>query len=115
METQENFSSFDKPQLPPENNMTLAIVGTVLGLCSPCCIGLILGIISIVFSTQVNSKYNAGDYNGAVSSARNAKNLAYIAIGLGVLGIIINVVLIAINGTDGYREMIENYQRQLGG
>ena len=33
----------------PDNQMTLAIVATVLGLCSPCCIGFILGIIAIVF------------------------------------------------------------------
>lgn len=116
METQENFSSFDQPQTPPENNMTLSIVGTIIGLCSPCCLlGLIPGIIAIVFSSQVNSKFNAGDYAGAVSSAKNAKTLAYIALGLGVLGIILNIVVFAISGADGYREMIEEYQHQLGG
>ncbi len=114
MENQENFSTFDNSQTPPENNMTLAIIGTVLGLCSPCCIGLIVGIVAIVFSTQVNSKFNAGDYAGAQSSSKNAKTMSYIAIGLGILGIIINIISVAIMGTDGYMEMIENYQRQMG-
>lgn len=115
MENQEQFSAFDTPSTPPENNMTLAIVGTVLGLCSPCCIGLITGIIAIVFATQVNTKFNAGDYAGAVSSAKNVKTLSYISIGLGVLGIIITIVqLISYGGVGGYMEMIEAYQREMG-
>lgn len=114
MENQDNFSSFDSPQLP-ENHLTLSIIGTVLGFCSPCCIGLIVGIVAIVFSTQVNSKFNAGDYAGALASAKNAKLLGYIAIGLGVLGLVINLISLAIMGTDGYMEMIENYQNQFGG
>ncbi len=113
MEDQENFSSFDVPQTAPGNNMTLAIIGTVLGLCSPCCIGLIAGIVAIVFATQVNTKFNAGDYPGALSASKNAKILSYIALGLGVLGIIINIIYFAFVGADGYREMIENYRYQL--
>jgi len=114
MENQDNFSAFDNTTQQPPNHLVLAIVGTVLGICSPCCIGLIVGIIAIVFSTQVNSKFNAGDYPGAASSAKNARLLAYIAIGLGVLGIILNMIMVAIMGTDGYMEMIENYQHQFG-
>ena len=95
--------------------MTLAIIGTVLGLCSPCCIGLIVGAVAIFMSTQVNSKFNAGDYSGAQSSAKNAKLMSYVAIGLGVLGIIINIISVAVMGTDGYMKMIEDYQRQMGG
>ena len=114
MENQEPFSSFDQPQTPPNNNMTLAVIGAVLGLCSPCCLGLIAGVVAIVMATQVNSKFNAGDFGGAVSSANNAKTWSYIAIALGVIGIILNVVYFAMLGSDGYMEMIESYQRQLG-
>lgn len=115
LENPSNFSAFDNVQTPPENSMTLAIIGTVLGLCSPCCIGLIVGVIAIYMSTQVNSKFNTGDYAGAQSSAKNAKMMSYVAIGLGVLGIIINIIYFAIVGADGYQDMIENYQRQMGG
>jgi|SRR5690606_3635503 len=114
MENQDNFSSFDNVQTPPENNMTLAIIGTILGLCSPCCIGLIVGIVAIVMASQVNTKFNAGDYAGAQSSAKNAKILAYVAIVIGGLGLIFNLISLAFMGTDGYMEMIENYQRQMG-
>ena len=55
----------------PNNNMTLAIIAAVLGPCSPCCIGLILGIIAIVLSSQVKTKFERGDFAGANSSAKN--------------------------------------------
>src|SRR5690606_15167894 len=112
MEEQGNFSSFDKPQIPPENNMTLSIVGAVLGLCSPCCVGLIAGIVAIVYSSQDNTKFNAGDYAGAAKSASNAKILAYVAIGLGVLGLLINIIWYLVN-KDSYMMMFEEY-RNLG-
>lgn len=116
MEYQENFASFDKPQTPPENNMTLAIIGTIVGLCSPCCVlGLVPGIIAIVMASQVNAKFNSGDYAGAVSSSKNAKILSYVAIGLGILGIIISIIqIIAYGGISGYMEMIESYKREMG-
>lgn len=115
MENQDNISSFDNTQNLPENNMMLAIIGTVLGLCSPCCIGLIVGVVAIVMATQVKTKFEAGDYAGALTSANNAKKYSYMAIGLGILGLIINIISIAVMGTDGYVEMLESYQRQIGG
>lgn len=115
METQTSFSEFDQPQVAPQNNMTLSVVGTVLGICSPCCIGLILGIIAIVKSSQVNNQFLAGDYAAATNSAKTAKTLAYIAIGLGIAGILLNIIgIIAMGGVAGYTEMIEEYQRQMG-
>ncbi len=90
----------------PNNNMTLAIVATVIGLCSPCCIGLILGIFAIVFSTQVKTKFESGDYNGALSSAKNSKILSYIAIGLVALNLIYFFVF---GGMAVYQELLEQY------
>ena len=54
----------------PDNQMTLAIVAAVLGLCSPCCIGFILGIIAIIFSSQVKSKFEKGDFSSQVLQNR---------------------------------------------
>ena len=54
---------------PPDNYLVWAILSTVL-----CC--LPLGIASIVFSSQVNSKFAAGDLAGAQESSRRAKNFA---------------------------------------
>ncbi len=69
----------------PKNNMGLAILGTILGCCSPYCLGLIIGIVAIVMSSQVKKKFEAGDFEGAEKSANNAKILALIAIGLFIL------------------------------
>lgn len=115
MQTQDSLKELDEMHVIPNNNMTMAIIGTVLGIFSPCCIGLILGIIGIVMASQVSSKFNAGDYMGAESSAKNAKTMAYIAIGLGILGIIINIVsIIAMGGIEGYLQSIQEARAQFG-
>ena len=47
-----------------------------------CCFPL--GIISIIFAAQVNSKVAAGDTVGALDASKKAKMFSYIFIGLGV-------------------------------
>lgn len=69
---------------PPQNYLVWAILSTVL-----CC--LPLGITSIVFSTQVNSKWAQGDAAGAQESARKAK---LFAIWGAVLGFVFSVVYV---------------------
>lgn len=104
-QTSMETSSFSENTLP-NNNMTLAIIATVLGLCSPCCIGLILGIIAIVLSSQVNTKFESGDFGGALSSAKNSKTLSFIALGLLALNLIF---LLGFGGLAAYQELIEAY------
>lgn len=101
-------SSFEEIKPKSENNLVLAIIGTVLGLCSPCCVGTIVGIVAIVFANQVNTKHTIGDYTGAEQAAKNSKILAYIAVGLGVLGVIINVVMLVTGGMDAYMEQYKS-------
>jgi interferon-induced transmembrane protein len=55
-----------------------------------CC--LPLGVVSIIFATQVNSKIATGDTAGAMESSKKAKMFMMIAIGLGALSWIIAVV-----------------------
>ena len=98
-------ASFSEKSLP-NNNMTLAIIAAVLGLCSPCCIGLILGIIAIVLSHQVKTKFERGNLAEAISSAKNSKILSFIAIGLLVLNLIF---LLSFGGVATYQEILENY------
>jgi len=111
---QSTQSSFEEIRPKPQNNLVLAIVGTVLGICSPCCIGLIVGIVAIVFATQVNSKFDVGDYIGAEKAAKNSKILSYVAIGLGIIGFILSLVTIITGGTEAYMEqyksILENAQ-----
>lgn len=55
--------------LPPPNYLLWAILSTFL-CCQP------LGIASIVFSTQVNSKWALGDVAGAQEASAKAKKFA---------------------------------------
>lgn len=106
------FKSEDQNEihLPmPNNYMALSIISTILGICgSICCINLILGIIAIVFSAQVKTKYNRGDYYGALKASKNAKILSIIALVLGVIGLAANIVKLSLYGLDSYMTQYEN-------
>lgn len=75
----------NKPK-PPQNYLALAIISTLF-----CC--QIFGIISIIYATQVNSKYIAGDYNGAESASKNAKLWGFLSVGIGLLTIVVVIIL----------------------
>jgi hypothetical protein len=61
-----------------------------------CC--LPLGIVGVIFAAQVNGKVAAGDTQGAMDSAKKAKLFSYIAIGLGLAGIICYILMFVIFG-----------------
>jgi len=67
-------------QIQPKNYLLESILTTIC-----CC--LPLGIVGIVFASQVNSKYALGDYEGAVQSSKEAKKWMTWAI---IAGVIIN-------------------------
>jgi hypothetical protein len=68
--------------------LVFAILTTIF-----CC--QILGIVSIVFAAQVNSKWYAGDIQGALDASKNAKLWAWIAFGSGLIIAIIFSILAA--------------------
>jgi hypothetical protein len=74
--------------------MIPAILSTIF-----CCVPL--GVVSIVFAAQVNSKVASGDIAGAMESSKKAKMFMFIAIGGGLLvwicSIILWVFVIAVN------------------
>ena len=61
-----------------------------------CC--LPLGIVGVIFAAQVNGKVAAGDIPGAMDSAKKAKLFSFIAIGLGLAGIICYILMIVVFG-----------------
>jgi Interferon-induced transmembrane protein len=73
---------------PPPNYLVWAILTTVL-CCPP------VGIPSIVFSTQVNTKWAAGDVLGAQTASEKAKKFAIWAAVAGVVVTAIGVILLA--------------------
>jgi hypothetical protein len=80
---------------PPSNFLIPAILS--IFCCWP------LAIPAIIFAVQVNSKAQAGDMQGAIDASKKAKLFSFIAIGLGVVGIIIYVIMIALGVAMGGR------------
>ena len=69
-----------------QNYLIPAILATIF-----CC--LPLGVVSIIFATQVNSKVAAGDVAGAMEASKKAKMFMFIAVGLGVLSWVCAIVI----------------------
>jgi hypothetical protein len=61
-----------------------------------CC--LPLGVVGVIFAAQVNGKVAAGDTAGALDASKKAKMFSFIAIGLGLAGIICYVLFVVIMG-----------------
>src|SRR5437016_14282788 len=55
-----------------------------------------LAIPAIIFAAQVNNKAQAGDVAGAQDSSKKAKMFSFIAIGIGVLGVVGWLILFAL-------------------
>jgi predicted secreted protein len=78
------------PAASVPNYLVLAIISLF------CC--LPLGIVAVIFAAQVNGKVAAGDTAGALDASKKAKMFSYIAIGLGLAGIICYVLFVVIMG-----------------
>jgi hypothetical protein len=69
----------------PSSYLVWAILSTLF-----CCVPF--GIVSIVFAAQVNSKWTAGDFQGAMDSSSKARTWAIVSTVCGVIAIIILVI-----------------------
>ena len=77
---------------PPPSNLVWGILVTLL-----CC--LPFGIVSIVFASQVNGKWQAGDAAGAQSSSDRARLWAIIGAASGAVVIVLYILLVAVGST----------------
>lgn len=93
----------------PNNHMVMAIISTVLSVIT-CTFFYIIpiaaGIVSIVYASQVNSKYDRGDIEGAESSANVAKITWIISI-VSIVLIYIATFLIFGASLDAMTEILE--------
>jgi hypothetical protein len=76
-------------QQKPDNYLVWAILTTLL-----CCMPF--GIVSIVKSTQVDSLWASGNYNGAVKAAEDAKKWALIGAGSGLVVMFLYLIIMLI-------------------
>jgi hypothetical protein len=86
--------SYTAPTTAPNNNLVLAIIATVISVLF-CCVPH--GVVSLIFALQVNKKAEAGDTQGALNAAKQAKMWAFISIVLAVLGLIIGMIFGVLN------------------
>ncbi|GAA1275893.1 hypothetical protein Psi02_01400 [Planotetraspora silvatica] len=82
---------YGAPPTPPNNHLAMAIITTIL-----CC--LPLGIVSIVYSSQVNSKWAAGDYQGALASSESAKKWWIAAVITGIAFSVLYIIVFVVIG-----------------
>jgi hypothetical protein len=73
----------------PNNYLVWSILATLL--CCP-----LTGIPSIIFATQVDSKYSAGDFAGAQAASKNAKLWLWISVGVCLLGALVYCAFVGI-------------------
>ena len=57
-----------------------------------------LAIPAIIFAAQVNNKAQAGDVAGAQDASKKAKMFSFIAIGLGLAGTLLYIIMIVFFG-----------------
>ncbi len=72
---------------PPKNWLVESILVTIL-----CC--LPFGIAGIVFASQVNTKFAAGDYAGAEKASQDAAKWTKIGFFIGLAGLVLYMILI---------------------
>lgn len=78
----------NRPQRP-SNYLALAIISTVM-----CC--LPSGIVSIVYSSKVNTLYEAGRYEEAERASKNAKTWGIVSIVVAAVGILLYLLIFGI-------------------
>lgn len=93
----------------------LSTIGSFIVCCVACLSfpGIITGIVAIVFSTQVNSKLNQGDIEGAKHASKNAKIWNWVTTGILILTVVISVIWFIAVGPDAYMEYMEQIRQQM--
>lgn len=93
------------------NHLAWAIIATVLATCLCCPLGLI-GIVAIVQSNKVNTLLNQGDLEGARRASDSAKTWCWVATALAIIGVLINVGMVATGGMASYMEQMQQLQNR---
>lgn len=83
----EPYNLNQPPQFRPKNWLVESILATLF-----CC--LPFGIVGIVFASQVNSRYDAGDFLGAEKASKDAGRWTKISFFTGIAGVAIWGILV---------------------
>lgn len=84
---------YEAPTKPcPDNHLTMAILATIATFF--CCSGLPIGIISLIYALEVESKWKKGNYDKAIKDSKNARTWAIASFFLAGAGFIICFIYI---------------------
>ena len=91
------ISSQFQPRQEVPSHLALAILTTLF-----CC--LPFGVVSIVYAAQVNSKLQAGDYNGAMNCSKKAALWGWLSFGIGLfVGLIYALIVFIGLAAEGFQ------------
>ena len=88
-------SNLNSNSIPPKTWLVESILVTIF-----CC--QILGIISIIYSAGVESKFYRGDIAGAESSSKTARTLVIISVAFGIFAVIAVGIMAVLGVFAGY-------------
>ena len=88
-------SNLNSNSIPPKTWLVESILVTIF-----CC--QILGIISIIYSAGVESKFYRGDIAGAENSSKTAKTLVIISVAFGIFAVIAVGIMAVLGVFAGY-------------
>jgi len=91
---QQPFQQSTPPSGPPKNWLVESILVTIF-----CC--LPFGIAGIVFASQVNSKWAANDFNGAMQASKDAAKWTKIGFFIGIAVIVLYCIAVFVLGFGG--------------
>lgn len=93
----------------------LSTIGSVIICCLSCLSfpAIITGIVAIVFSSQVSSKLNRGDIDGARQASKNAKIWSWVTTGILIFAIVVAVIWFIAVGPEAYMQYMEEFRQQM--
>lgn len=100
------------PPSKPKNHLVMAIITTVLPIITCTFYGIVPGIVSIVFATQVNSKYNKGDIEAANKNSNYAKIAWIIALVITIGMLIYYGYMFLVHGDEFMEVFRQEMERQ---
>ncbi len=102
----ESFAPLNEPEAPAYRPASPVYPSQTSRVCPPtyllfsiltmlfCC--LPFGIVGLINSASVNSKFDSGDIEGAEKASRNARTWSIVSLCCGLLGIVIYIVFVII-------------------